>query len=316
MDGVVSGFDCNRWTGGKRKGRGNPRPFSPHPQVQAVVPQQHPVSQHPDVQPQVVSFFMLTSCGVLAPPWQDTIPVHSTRAVVGSIRTLPMGGMTFGELMRALAEPEPWPDLGICSAGRDEPPQLRSDCLEDTGPVTSDLCPCERAHARFCYSSPMSIDLRNAGDRGGKEAGMRIFTALLRAIQPRVIIAHGTATRVDLEKIVGTSLPKPPHGPQDEVATKSGTSCNLPKFLAGAHLHVPLTGNHQTVHARQGPAAYASRGVFPKPYSRRFSGSRDPRHPRDRLTEASSTSGRVRRQRRSPQGPTATSPDLGERPPR
>jgi len=49
---------------------------------------------------------------------------------------------------------------------------------------------------------------------------MRIFTALLRAIQPRVIIAHGTATRVDLEKIVGTSLPKPPHGPQDEVATK------------------------------------------------------------------------------------------------
>ena len=55
-------------------------------------------------------------------------------------------------------------------------------------------------------------------------------------------------------------------------------------------MHVPLTGNHQTVHARQGPAAYASRGVFPRPYSRRFSGSRDPRHPRDRLTEASSTS--------------------------
>jgi hypothetical protein len=72
----------------------------------------------------------------------------------------------------------------------------------------------------ICYSSPMSADLRNAGDRGGKEAGMRIFTALLRAIQPRVIIAHGTATRVDLEKIVGTSLPKPPHGFQDEVATK------------------------------------------------------------------------------------------------
>ncbi len=72
----------------------------------------------------------------------------------------------------------------------------------------------------ICYSSPMSADLQNAGDRGGKEAGMRVFTALLRAIQPRVIIAHGTATRVDLEKILGTSLPKPAHGPQDEVAAK------------------------------------------------------------------------------------------------
>src|SRR5687768_15664680 len=59
----------------------------------------------------------------------------------GAIRTLPMGGMTFGELMRALAEPEPWPDRGICLAGQDEPPQLRSDCLEDTGPVTDPRLP-------------------------------------------------------------------------------------------------------------------------------------------------------------------------------
>jgi hypothetical protein len=71
----------------------------------------------------------------------------------------------------------------------------------------------------ICYSSPMSADLQNANDRGGKEAGMRVFTALLRAIRPRVIIAHGTATRVDLEKIVGTSLPKPPQGRLDEVVT-------------------------------------------------------------------------------------------------
>ena len=72
----------------------------------------------------------------------------------------------------------------------------------------------------ICYSSPMSADLQDANDRGGKEAGMRVFSALLRAIQPRLIIAHGTATRVDLEKIVGTPLPKPPHGPQDKVAAK------------------------------------------------------------------------------------------------
>lgn len=71
----------------------------------------------------------------------------------------------------------------------------------------------------ICYSSPMSSDLQNADDRRGKEAGMRVFAALLRAIRPRVIIAHGTATRVDLGKIVGTSLPKPPRGPLDEVAT-------------------------------------------------------------------------------------------------
>ena len=70
----------------------------------------------------------------------------------------------------------------------------------------------------ICYSSPMSADLQNADSSGGKEAGMRVFTALLHAIRPRVIIAHGTATRFDLEKIVGTSLPKPPQGPLDEVA--------------------------------------------------------------------------------------------------
>ena len=72
----------------------------------------------------------------------------------------------------------------------------------------------------ICYASPMSADLYSAGHKGGKEAGTRIFTALLYAIQPRVIVAHGAATRADLEKIVGTSLPEPPTGPEDEVATK------------------------------------------------------------------------------------------------
>jgi hypothetical protein len=32
-------------------------------QVQALVPQQHPVSRQPDKQPQVVSFFMVASYG-------------------------------------------------------------------------------------------------------------------------------------------------------------------------------------------------------------------------------------------------------------
>ena len=41
--------------GAARRRAGFPRPFSLHPQVQAVVPQQHPVSQHPLVQPQLVS---------------------------------------------------------------------------------------------------------------------------------------------------------------------------------------------------------------------------------------------------------------------
>jgi hypothetical protein len=72
----------------------------------------------------------------------------------------------------------------------------------------------------ICFCTPMSADLQSAAHGGGKKAEMRVFTALLLAIQPRVIVAHGTATRVDLEKIVGTTLPRPAKGPQDEVATK------------------------------------------------------------------------------------------------
>jgi hypothetical protein len=79
----VSGFDCNGFLlPEKQKGREFPRPFArltlegAYPQVQALVPQQQPVSQHPLVQPQLVSF-MLPPCEALAPPSQDTTQAHS-----------------------------------------------------------------------------------------------------------------------------------------------------------------------------------------------------------------------------------------------
>ena len=68
------------WAGSleRLRGRGNPRPLSPHLQVHALVPQQHPVSQQPDVQPQVGSFFMVASCGAGAPPTEYTSPALVT----------------------------------------------------------------------------------------------------------------------------------------------------------------------------------------------------------------------------------------------
>jgi hypothetical protein len=68
------------WAGSRERlrGRGNSRPLSPHLQVHALVPQQHPVSQQPDVQPQVGSFFMVASCGAGAPPTEYTSPALIT----------------------------------------------------------------------------------------------------------------------------------------------------------------------------------------------------------------------------------------------
>ena len=75
----------------------------------------------------------------------------------------------------------------------------------------------------ICYSTSMSSDLRDAAHAGGKEAGKGIFRALLRAIQPRIIIAHGAATRTDLEKILGVTLPAVPEGPDAGVKGKEVT---------------------------------------------------------------------------------------------
>jgi hypothetical protein len=59
-----------------------------HLQVQAAVPQQHPVSQHPLAQPQLVSF-MVPPCGAVTPPSQGTAPVHSMLAVAGPLHSSP-----------------------------------------------------------------------------------------------------------------------------------------------------------------------------------------------------------------------------------
>lgn len=65
----------------------------------------------------------------------------------------------------------------------------------------------------ICYSTPMSADLRAAHHIGGTERGTEIFKLVLRLIQPKVLIAHGTDTARRLGKVLGQALPAPPERP-------------------------------------------------------------------------------------------------------
>ncbi len=64
-----------------------------------------------------------------------------------------------------------------------------------------------------CYSSPMSSDLAEPRHRGGKVRGAEIFTWLLSAIEPRILIAHGAKTKKVLSRLLGVSLPDLPRHP-------------------------------------------------------------------------------------------------------
>ena len=63
-----------------------------------------------------------------------------------------------------------------------------------------------------CYSTPMSRGLRFSQHKGGIVRGSEIFQALLYLIKPKVLVAHGSGTRVSLSKLLGTTLPAPPAG--------------------------------------------------------------------------------------------------------
>lgn len=62
----------------------------------------------------------------------------------------------------------------------------------------------------ICYSTPMSAALRDTSHAGGAARGTEIFRTLLDTIRPRVLIAHGTGTAKDLQRLLGLRLPAPP----------------------------------------------------------------------------------------------------------
>lgn len=62
----------------------------------------------------------------------------------------------------------------------------------------------------ICYSTPTSSDLRKPEHRGGKERGEEIFRALLTLIRPEVLIANGTGTIDDLNRLLDSPVPQPP----------------------------------------------------------------------------------------------------------
>jgi hypothetical protein len=64
-----------------------------------------------------------------------------------------------------------------------------------------------------CYSTPMSADLNRAEHAGGRKHGTEIFLALLDAIRPRILIAHGAGTRYELARLLESSLPDPATSP-------------------------------------------------------------------------------------------------------
>lgn len=61
----------------------------------------------------------------------------------------------------------------------------------------------------ICYSSPMSADLASSKHAGGRAAGQAVFRLLLDSVRPRVLIAHGAATAIDLGTIFEFPLPLP-----------------------------------------------------------------------------------------------------------
>jgi hypothetical protein len=70
-----------------------------------------------------------------------------------------------------------------------------------------------------CYATPMSSDLADAEHRGGRLRGTAIFEALIDEIQPPILFAHGSATRQNLEKVLGCSLPELPQAKNDGVCS-------------------------------------------------------------------------------------------------
>jgi hypothetical protein len=59
----------------------------------------------------------------------------------------------------------------------------------------------------ICYSTPMSNDLTQKKNKGGKAAGAKIFKEILAIIRPKILIAHGARTAKEPGRVLSTQLP-------------------------------------------------------------------------------------------------------------
>jgi hypothetical protein len=74
----------------------------------------------------------------------------------------------------------------------------------------------------ICYSSPMSADLRLKEHAGGTRRGEEIFRYLLQAIQPKVLIVHGTGSTKNLASILKAELGPEPESAEDLQLKEAG----------------------------------------------------------------------------------------------
>ncbi|MCY1299389.1 hypothetical protein D9M68_648310 [compost metagenome] len=74
-----------------------------------------------------------------------------------------------------------------------------------------------------CYSTPMSKDLHLSQNIAGAKKGRELFTALLRIIKPKVLIAHGSGASKELSRVLDFQLPPVPKNPATLAAAKNGT---------------------------------------------------------------------------------------------
>ena len=70
----------------------------------------------------------------------------------------------------------------------------------------------------ICYSTPMSSDLTEMKNKGGKVVGRQIFEEILAIIRPKILIAHGAGTAKELGRVLSTQLPAAASNQADDVS--------------------------------------------------------------------------------------------------
>jgi hypothetical protein len=85
----------------------------------------------------------------------------------------------------------------------------------------------------ICYSTPMSSDLTEEKNKGGKAAGKQIFEEVLAIIRPKILIVHGAATAKELGRVLSARLPSAATNQAD------GVSCTRVQTDLRAHGYAP-----------------------------------------------------------------------------
>jgi hypothetical protein len=70
----------------------------------------------------------------------------------------------------------------------------------------------------ICYSTPMSSDLTEMKNKGGKVVGRQIFEEILAIIRPKILIAHGAGTAKELGRVLSARLPAAASNQADDVS--------------------------------------------------------------------------------------------------